>query len=358
MRSGSQLVVVAGSTETAEIDGITAAGSDRAARMQTPSVDAELCVYGRPVSVPTLPVSPSGTPTPALVTRAAASAADATVRVADAGLAVRTAAPTIDLCGSPGGDVQSPEPVPDAREIIERARTVGRQFPADRLVIGETIPAGTTTALGTLAALGAPEVVASSLPENPLARKQRIVERGLKASDRSRGDCAGTPVEAVRLQGDPVLAGVFGLATGAMDAGKSVVLGGGTQLATVAAMATHAGYSPPPVATTAFLAADGAIRELTDAIGCSLRVTDPAFEETHPATAGYLAGEAKEGVGMGGALAIAADAGVPPAHIRTRVIELYENVTGDEDVAGDKDVAGDENVTSEPAADPIGPDDA
>ncbi len=323
-----RLVVVAGTTKTANVAGITAAGASRAARTRTPSIDAELCVYGEPVSASRLPTSPGGTPTPALVTRAATTAADVPVSVVDAGLGAPTVAPVIPTDGSTGGDVRTAKPVPDADRIVERCRTIGRRLPGDRLVIGETIPGGTTTALGVLAALGEPELVSSSLPDNPVETKRELVETGLAASDLGRGDCAGDPVAAVRCLGDPVLAGVYGLTVGARAAGRDVLLGGGTQLATVAAMLAHAGQRPPPVATTPFVARDESadIERLTTAVGTELRVTEPGFGEDHPATSGYLAGEAKEGVGMGGALAAAAEAGVAPATVRDRTIRLYDRL--------------------------------
>lgn len=338
------MVIAAGTTRTARIERITAAGADPKARAHVPSVDAELVRYGRPVSVPRVPTSPSGTPTPALVTRAVLDAVSDTTRdtaderategvtplIVDAGMEARTAAPTIDVAAEPGGDLRTAEPVPAAHTIADRARAVGRGLPTERLVIGETVPAGTTTALGVLAALGEPETVSSSLPNNPLARKREVVTEGLAASDLDRGDCAGEPMEAVGLMGDPTLAAVFGLAAGALSAGRRVTLGGGTQMATVAALLAHAGREPPPVATTSFVAADESaeIRTLTDAVSVDLRVTDPGFDAgpEHPATAGYLAGEAKEGVGMGGALALAADAGLSSAAIRAAVIETYDRL--------------------------------
>jgi NaMN:DMB phosphoribosyltransferase len=56
-----------------------------------------------------------------------------------------------------------------------------------------------------------------------------------------------------------------------------------------------------------------------------LRVTDPGFgEATTPGLARYAEGEAKEGVGMGGALALAEDRGVTMATVRERAAEILE----------------------------------
>ena len=328
------LVIVAGATRTARIERITAAGPDPESRAHTPSVDAEIVRYGRPVSRPSVPTSPDGTPTPALVTRAALDLVAAEPVIVDAGLSADTAAPTVSVDASPGEDVRTPEPVADAERVVRRARAVGRQLPTERLVIGETIPAGTTTALGVLAALGERETVSSSLPENPLDRKRAVVSEGLAAAGVERGALAGRPVAAVRRMGDPVLAAAFGLAEGALAAGREVTLGGGTQLATVAAMLAHDGREPPPLATTSFLAADESaeLDALAADLDLSVQVTDPGFDArpAHPATAGYLAGEAKEGVGMGGALALAADAGRGD-EVCEAVIETYDRLADPEE---------------------------
>lgn len=70
--------------------------------------------------------------------------------------------------------------------------------------------------------------------------------------------------------------------------------------------------NPLALSTTSFVARDetAAVERHAAALDLDLRVTNPGFDRSHPATAAYLDGEAKEGVGMGGALALADDAGV------------------------------------------------
>jgi uncharacterized protein (TIGR00303 family) len=326
-----RFVLVAGGTRTAEIEGISAAGADPALMAHTPSADAEILEYGRPVRAPVVPVSPSGCPTPAVVTRAVRELVGFETLHLDAGLAEPTGAPTVDAGASPGADVRDPEPVPDAGETFASARELGASLPDDELVVGETIPGGTTTALGVLSALGERASVSSSLPENPLSLKREVVADALAASDLAEGDCAGDPVRAVRLMGDPVLAGVAGLTCGALDAGVDVTLAGGTQLAAADALVRHAGIEEPlELATTRFVADDetAAIGALADDLELSLVVTDPEFEAgDHPATDAYLAGEAKEGVGMGGALALADRADISPAAVRDRIATVYDRIT-------------------------------
>jgi len=337
------LALAAGSTQTAAIDGISAAGADPSLMAHTPSADAELLAFGHTVRAPVVPVSPSGCPTPAVVTRGVRERLDLETAVLDAGLPEPTGAPTVDLGAAPGGDIRDESPVPDADTVFAAARELGASLPADRLVLAETVPGGTTTAMGVLAALGERRAVSSSLPENPLSLKQSVVDEALAASGLDAGDLAGQPVEAVRRMGDPVLAAVAGLAAGALDADTDVTLGGGTQLAAAGALVRHAGVEGPlELATTSFVADDdsAAIRDLAADHGLELTATDPGFEarDTHPAMAGYLAGEAKEGVGMGGALALAAEeAGLGMDEVRAAVVDVYNRVAGAPDREGDGD---------------------
>ncbi len=328
-----RFAIVAGTTETATIDGISAAGADPAATAHTPAADLELVVYGEPVAH-TVPVSPTGCPTPAVITRAVRSLTDFDLLAVDAGLTTRTAAPTVTIGEGPGADIRTGEAVPAAETLFDRGRELAAALPDDELFIGETIPGGTTTALAVLTALGQPASVSSSLPENPLSLKREVVSSALAASDVGEGELAGDPLDAVRLVGDPVLAGVFGIAAGAMERGKSVTLAGGTQLLTVAALLRHAGIDRQlSVATTSFVEADDSVslRAFADRLDVELTVTDPGFDQRdHVALDAYCRGEAKEGVGMGGALALAKRDGVPMRTVRDRTVQHYQTLTADD----------------------------
>jgi len=329
-------VLVAGSTETAAIDGISAAGETPATMAHTPAADAEIVAYGRPVFAPIVPVSPAGCPTPGVVTRAVRDLVEFDLVVADAGMAGETAAPTVAFGDEPGGDIRSPEPVAEAGAIRESARAFAAAHPDDELVIGETIPGGTTTAMGVLRALGESYGVSSSLPANPLDLKREVVADALAASDLAAGDLDGQPTEAIRRAGDPTLAASLGLLEGALERGASVTLAGGSQMLAVAALARHAGVTERfEIATTSFVAADDGvgIRAAADALDISLQVTDPEFEPgEHVATDHYLDGVAKEGVGMGGALRLAESAGVPKSAVKERLFERYGALVEDNGV--------------------------
>ncbi|WP_049935268.1 nicotinate-nucleotide--dimethylbenzimidazole phosphoribosyltransferase [Haloplanus natans] len=336
----TRFVLVAGTTETARIEGISAAGADPALVAHTPSADAELIEYGHLVRAPAVPVSPTGCPTPAAVTRAVREQVGFETLVVDAGLAEPTGAPTVDVGAKPGRDVREADPVPTAPGAWVAARELGHALPDDELVIGETIPGGTTTALGVCRALGVGEAprapredgdavtvpVSSSLPENPRDLKRRVVDDGFAASDLDPGDAAYRPKLAVRFLGDPTLAVVAGLVAGALESGTDVVLGGGTQMLAAAALVRHAGVADPlTVATTTYVAAETDLRAAAAGLDCELVVTDPGFAGRDDPLARYAAGEAKEGAGMGGALYLADRSGSLGA-VADGTLEVVERV--------------------------------
>ncbi|WP_396610587.1 nicotinate-nucleotide--dimethylbenzimidazole phosphoribosyltransferase [Haloferax sp. S1W] len=305
-----RVILVAGTTQTAKIPGISAAGADPSLVGHTPSADAEIIEFGQTVRSPVTPVSPTGCPTPAAITRAVRELTGFDALVVDAGLSEPTGAPTIDVGASPGRDIREEHPVPTAPGAFEAARQLATTLPEDELVIGETVPGGTTTAMAVLRALGEDFGVSSSLPENPTELKEEVVADAFDASGLSPGDAAHNPERAARYLGDPVLPVVAGLTVGALESGIDVTLGGGTQLLTAAALARHAGaVGDLSLATTSYLADDVShLEEAADAFDLDLVVTDPEFE-THPLDR-YAAGEAKEGACMGGALMLADRMGV------------------------------------------------
>lgn len=326
----TRFVLAAGTTRTAAIDGISAAGADPELLPHTPSADAEVLVYGAPVWATDVPVSPTGCPTPAVVTRAITELHDLPVTVVDAGLARPTAAPTVDLGAEPGGDIRDSTPVPNAHDIYVEAREYAERLPDDHLVIGETIPGGTTTALGVLTALDVTRHVSSSLPDNPLQIKRAVVDTALDGIDSSPPIDA---LDAVRHTGDPVLPTVAGLTAGALSRGAAVTLAGGTQLLAAAAITRSRGHDGRlTIATTPYVADDetAAFRETAAYLDLDVTVTDPGFADTdHPGMRRYALGEGKEGVGMGGVLALAVDAGIEMSSVREQAAAVYRRVLGD-----------------------------
>ena len=333
-----RFLLVAGSTRTAAVPGLSAAGADPDLRGHTPAADAEIVEYGQPVRSPVVPVSPSGCPTPAAVTRAVRETLGFDSTVVDGGLAEPTAAGTVTVGARPGGDIREDDPVPTAPGAYEAARQFGRKLPEDELLVAESVPGGTTTAMGVLRALGEPAAVSSSLPENPLEQKRAVVTEGLDASGLEPGGAANRPKRAVRRMGDPVLATAAGVARGALETDTAVTLAGGTQMLAVAALLRHDGVDRRlDLATTSYVAADDTadLAGVADTLDVDVTVTDPGFDgRGHAGMAPFAAGEAKEGVGMGGALALARRAGVPMSEVRTSFAEVYDRLLDASDDSG------------------------
>ena len=328
-----RVVLVCGGTATARIEGLSAAGASAELTAHTPAADPEIVVYGRPVCAPIVPVSPEGCPTPAVVTRAVRELVGFDVLVLDTGLPKPTAAPTVRLGDKPGRDIRKREPVPTAERLFETARELGHTLPDDEVMIGETIPGGTTTALAVLRALGEPFETSSSRRSNPLDRKRAVATDAFAASDLDPGGAADDPIAAVRFVGDPVLAVVAGFVAGAVETKTTVILAGGTQLIAATALLRHAGIDEPLTLTTTPFIADDPTADLhdgADSLGIDIVVTDPEFDRTeHVAMERYQLGEAKEGVCMGGALYLADRAEVSMATVRERIVEVYERVVSE-----------------------------
>src|SRR4030067_585906 len=141
-------VCTIGTTETAKIPGISAAGKQSELTDYTPAADVELLLLGECRCIPGVPVTPDGIPTPALITMSALRLADIPVLVACGGLTVKPNVPFIDLGGKPGRDIRTGNAVENTKEVVERARMAGRNLAkvSDYLVVGESVPGGTTTA--------------------------------------------------------------------------------------------------------------------------------------------------------------------------------------------------------------------
>ncbi len=302
-------------TETAKIPEISAAGKHPEFTDYTPPADAELLLLGKCKCINGVPVTPDGIPTPALITMSALRLADIPVLVASGGLKVKPQIPFLDLGGKPGRDIRSGHAVDHVEEVIERAIIAGEQLAktADYLVIGESIPGGTTTALGVLSAMGvnAEGKVSSSMPNNPHRLKTETVRAGLAASDASFGSFAKNPIKAISCVGDPMMPAFAGLVVGAA-AQVPVLMAGGTQMTAVLAVVNA--LNPDvlcnvAIGTTRWVASDlssdikGIVAQISDVpvLAADLDFAQSRFSGLQA----YEKGIVKEGVGAGGA-AIAA----------------------------------------------------
>lgn len=302
---------VIGTTETAKIPGISAAGKYPEYTDYTPPADVELLLLGRCKCIPGIPVTPEGIPTPALITRSALKLGGIPALVASGGLRIKPQIPFMELGGSPGRDIRTGKAVDNVEEILWRARIVGENLAklADYLVIGESIPGGTTTALSVMLSMGieARGKVSSSMPHNPHELKIKTVEASLRASGLRVGDLAGDPLRAISCVGDPMLPAFVGLVIGAASR-VPVIMAGGTQMGAVLATINalkHGVLNNLAIGTTRWIISDktadlrGIITQIID---IPIMAVDLDFKGSKfSGLRAYEAGAVKEGVGAGGA---------------------------------------------------------
>lgn len=329
------LCVIA-STQTAKIPGITGAGATPELTDYTPAADVELIAHGKPLCLPDIPqtvVEGTAAPTPAVIAKASLELADIPFIVVDAGAAVKPDLPYIFLNDKPGGNIQTGRAVSNPEHIFNRGKTLGETLSklTDHLFIGESTPAGTTTALGVLTAMGfdGNRKVSGSMPLNPHDLKQKAVDDGLKAAGFKAGDLAHDPMKAIEVVGDPMMPAVAGIVAGC---DVPVTLAGGTQMTAVCAVIKEIlpefKWEDLSIATTIFVARDETSdinyisRQIAD---YSIFAVDPHFEKcNNQGLKNYITGSVKEGVGAGGTMMAALLKGITIDDIRTETENLCE----------------------------------
>ncbi|SVB98928.1 uncharacterized protein METZ01_LOCUS251782, partial [marine metagenome] len=226
-------------TETSEIPGITVAGADTDFIKFTPPADAEFIHYGYCKSIDIIPMTPDGKPTPALLTRASLKTANIPQVVINAGCKISPKLPYLET-SLPFGKNISTEPGLEQSSVthaIDYGKIVGKTLASctNCLVIGESIPGGTTTALAVMKGLGIDARVSSSMPKNPQSLKNEVVEKALRRSDSKE------PYDVIANVGDPMIPFVAGMLSTASEI-TNVILAGGTQMVAVLALAKTTGY--------------------------------------------------------------------------------------------------------------------
>jgi uncharacterized protein (TIGR00303 family) len=305
-------VCVISYTGTCEIPGITVAGANPELVKYTSPADVEFLHYGKCRCIDAVPATPDGKPTPALITRTALLEGKIPSFVVDAGAMVKPSVPFFSFGLDPGRNITVQDAMEESavRRALELGETTGKQLArlSDLVVIGESIPGGTTTALAVLTALGvdAKFKVSSSMPDNPHGLKNRVVRAAIERSGRKK--VSSSPIEAVASLGDPMMPSVAGIATGALSAGCRVLLAGGTQMTAVMLLMKSLGTPLRSlcIGTTRYVLDDRtsdltglakAISPDTPVMSCDLHLDKSA----KPGLRAFADGFLKEGVGAGGA---------------------------------------------------------
>ena len=292
-------------TETSEIPGITIAGADKEFLKFTSPADAEFLRHGHCKCIDTIPMSPDGKPTPALLTKVALDSAKIPHFIINAGSKISLNIPHFDSQLEFGKNISestalSPEKVSEA---VEFGKIIGKSIcrPNECLVIGESIPGGTTTALAVLNGFGINTSVSSSMPNNPIEIKNQAVDKALKRLE------SDDQINVISELGDPMIPVVAGILSESSKI-THVILAGGTQMTAVLAFAKRIGYNQQNIAVgcTSYIIDDvdakflETIKQIDDIPVLSV---DPLLSQSKfPGLKSYSEGFVKEGAGAGGCM--------------------------------------------------------
>ncbi len=323
-------IVTIGTTETSKIPGISGAGATPELTVYTPAADAEFMVLGEVRCTETAAetvVDGAAAPTPARLTKAALQVANIPFIIVDAGSKIKPDVEYVSFGKEYGRDIRTGKGILNPLEIFENGKDLGAELSRrhEMLIIGESIPAGTTTAYGVLKALGyeANGKVSGSMPHNPHDLKEKAVDEGLKNAGIVPGEADA--IQAIAAVGDPTIPAIAGLVLGS---DIPIILAGGTQMAATCAVIKsiqpNFDFSRINLATTVFVAADetadlfGILKQIDDNI--TVNVVDPRFEDSeHEGLKNYLTGFVKEGAGAGGAMFTALVLGSSVEKLRKRI---------------------------------------
>jgi len=303
-------------TKTCEIEGITQAGIPGKIPL-TPTLDAEFITTQKLFSMPELAETPSGVPTPALITRAVENLNPfSTIEIVNLGLEVspeQTQLHNFNI--KPSQSIRQGAKI-NAKEVFEKGMAFGRSYElkGSYLILGESTPSGTTTAAATALALGYPceNDFSSSFLNVPTDVRTETINAALALTNDTMSN-----FEKLSIVSDNMLIFCAGFL---LEASRRfhVVLAGGTQMAACLLVADklredvlmRLKSENITLATTGWVANDkhSDIKHILEQLSYTPHAiyTEFSFANAEiPILKKYDEGEAKEGVGAGAALAYA-----------------------------------------------------
>ena len=302
-------------TATANILGITQAGIPGMIHL-TPVLDAEFLATGEVRSLPNVAETPKGVPTPALITRGVHLLTPYThIELLDLGLEVQPKGDDFTLHHF---DIRPSQSIVeganiDAKALFDKGVAFGKSYECKDayLILGESVPSGTTTATATALALGydAKALFSSSFKDVPNTIREETIAKALSNVDGKTDlfDILGSVADNMLIFNAGFILGV--------NSRFPMVLAGGTQMACVLLVANSISHymgaevdsSNLALCTTKWVAQDenSDIKALLKMLNFSVNAYYADFDfslSEHPALKLYDKGEAKEGVGAGAAL--------------------------------------------------------
>jgi uncharacterized protein (TIGR00303 family) len=326
----ADFLLAASVTHTCDINNITQAGIPGKIHL-TPTLDAEFITTAKVFSLEGIAETPKGVPTPALITRAVEQLCPfSCIKTLDLGLEVTPQnCDILEFDISPSQSISTPKTgaAIDAQTLFNKGLEAGRDYQAqgEYIILGESTPAGTTTALASIVCLGYDELkeaFSSSFADAPYSLKAIVLDQ----ANRNVLVEMNT-IERLSLIADNMLLFCAGFVLEASQH-TPIVLAGGTQMAAVLLIADNLAaeqdieFYPENIhlATTSWVRNDVDSDVVQILENLSFEITsyfaDFTFSEsTHPALKLYDEGEAKEGVGAGAALCYALSNGITEEQI-------------------------------------------
>ncbi|MFX0163170.1 MAG: nicotinate mononucleotide-dependent phosphoribosyltransferase CobT [Candidatus Hodarchaeota archaeon] len=340
-------ILVIGTTETAKIPGITAAGKSVESVDKTPAADAEVLLLGRPRCINEVPTTPDGIPTPAIYSLAAVRRADFPVVIVNSGVKIKPQVLLFDVEGRINGggeDIRTGKAMRrDAVEsIIQKSKVVGENLAkmADYALIAESVPAGTTTALAVMTALGieasdtiGADAYSTYTPKNLINLKRKVVAQGMKAAGITFGSMKNDPISAISALGDPTIPAKIGLTLGFIKGKKPVILAGSTINGAVLALLKQMSNKTEEnvvIASTSYVPGKDLKTLVSRIIDIPIISIDLCLHlSRHEKIKAYSQGAMKEGAGAGGAAlaALLKSGGKITIHdLRIEMEKIYEDL--------------------------------
>jgi len=173
-------------TKTYEIEGITQAGIPGMIHL-TPTLDSEFVTTGTVRSLVNIAETPKGVPTPALITRAVHLLHPfKNIQLLNLGLEVE---PKVDYFKIYNFSIKPSDSIDkganiDANAIFQKGLKFGQDYQCsdDYIILGESVPSGTTTATATAVALGydCKDKFSSSFKDVPNNIRETTIQKALQ----------------------------------------------------------------------------------------------------------------------------------------------------------------------------------
>ena len=309
----ADFLLAASVTRTCEIEGITQAGIPGMIPL-TPTLDAEFITNQKVFSLGELAETPTGVPTPAIITRAVHNLTPfSTIEILNLGL---EKIPQNCICHdfgiSPSNSIDEGANI-DVRDVFSKGMEFGKRYElkGNYLILAESTPSGTTTAMASALALGydCENDFSSSFKDVPRSIKNETVKKALSLITPEMSN-----IEKLSLVSDNMLIFCAGFL---LEASRRfhVVLAGGTQMAACLLIADklkedilmRVKDTNITLATTGWVAEDknSDIAHILSQLSFTPHAIYAKFSfanATIPILHKYDEGEAKEGVGAGGAI--------------------------------------------------------